>query len=173
MTISLIHPLKHLEADFRAAISEFRLLGEKSIASTFSCYVDNFDIYLQLISDAEKGLNLPKGFVPYSTYWLVENDQHILGFCNLRHYLNDNLQIEGGHIGYAIRPCERGKNYGTMLLNLLLDECRALKYNKVMVTCDFDNLASQKIIEKNGGQKTGEGVSPHSFKKVLHYWITL
>jgi predicted acetyltransferase len=173
MPLTLIHPVKHLEADFRAAISEFRLLGEKTIASTFSYYEDNFDIYMQLISDAEKGLNLPNGFVPFSTYWLVENDQHILGFCNLRHYLNDKLQIEGGHIGYAIRPSDRRKNYGTLLLNLLLGECRAMKLNKVMITCDFDNLASQKIIEKNGGEKTGEAVSPHSLKKVFHYWITL
>ena len=173
MSLTLIHPIKHLEVDFRAAISEFRALGEDTIASTFSYYEENFDIYLQLIADAEKGLNLPTGFVPYSTYWLVENDKRILGFCNLRHYLNAALQIEGGHIGYTIRPSERRKNYGTIQLNLLLGECKNKSFNNVMITCDFDNLASQKIIKKNGGKKTGEAISPRSLKKVFHYWINL
>jgi predicted acetyltransferase len=173
MALTLIHPAKYLESDFRAAISEFRTMGEKTIASTFSYYEDDFDIYLQLISDAKKGVNLPTGFVTYSTYWLVENNNRIIGFCNLRHYLNDALKIEGGHIGYAIRPSERRKNYGTIQLNLLLDECRNRKMDKVMITCDFDNFASQKIIKNNGGEKTGEAISPRSFKKVFHYWITL
>lgn len=173
LAITLIRPEIHLETDFRNTISEFRTIGEQSFTASFSRCEDNFEKYLQYIIDYENGLNLPKGYVPFTTYWLVKNGNRILGFCHLRHYLNISLSIEGGHIGYAIRPNERHKGYGTQQLNLLLTECRSLQYKQVLITCDFDNIASQKIIEKNGGIRSGEAISPRSLKKVFHYWITL
>jgi predicted acetyltransferase len=173
VSITLIRPEKHLENGFRSTISEFRTMGEESVAATFSCCGDDFYKYLKYLSNAEKGLNLPKGFVPFTTFWLVRESNHILGFCHLRHYLNTSLSTEGGHIGYAIRPSERRKGYGTQQLHLLLAECRKLNYEQVLITCDFDNIASQKIIEKNGGIRSGEAISPRSLKKVFHYLVRL
>ena len=173
LTITLIRPEKHFETDFRNAILEFRTIGEESLTASFSRCKNNFEKYLKYVVNAEKGLNLPKGFVPFTTFWLVKNGNRILGFCYLRHHLNISLSNEGGHIGYAIRPSERRKGYGTQQLLLLLAECRNLKYKQLLITCDFDNIASQKIIEKNGGIRSGEAISPRSFKKVFHYWITL
>ena len=173
MTITLIKPDKLLEIDFRKTISEFRTCGDESVITSFSRCKNDFEKYLKYIADAEMGLNLPRGFVPFNTFWLVKDETRILGFCNLRHRLNFSLSIEGGHIGYAIRPSERRKGYGTQQLQLLLDECRKLKYEQVLITCDFDNIGSQKIIENNGGIRSGEAISPRSFKKVFQYWIKL
>ena len=48
--------------------------------------------------------------VPARTYFLVrESDQRIVGMINIRLVLNKKLKKYGGHIGYSIRPTERGK----------------------------------------------------------------
>jgi predicted acetyltransferase len=173
MDLKLIHPVKYLEEDYRAALAEFRELGENNIESLFSRCNDDFDLYLQQTTQAKGGFGLPEGFVPYSTYWTVRNNERIVGFCHFRHYLNPALKIEGGHIGYSIRPSERKRGYGTRQLALLLNECRWLAYQRVMITCDYDNIGSYKIIEANGGVLSGEAISPRSHKKILQYWVEL
>lgn len=173
MDFKLIKPNKSLESEFRAAIAEFREQGEDKIETLFTHSGYDFNAYLKLVQQAEAGFALPQGFIPYTTYWSVLNNDHIIGFCHFRHYLTNALRTEGGHIGYSIRPSERNKGYGTQQLRLMLEACRWMAYEKVMITCDFDNIASSKIIEANGGIKTGEAISPRTKKLVFHYWIDL
>lgn len=173
MELKLIKPTKILESEFIATIGEFRSHGENNIEFLFSRSGDDFDVYLNKTLQAEGGYGLPEGFVPYTSYWTVLNDEKIIGFCNFRHYLTSFLKIEGGHIGYSIRPSERKKGYGKRQLALMLDECRWMAYSRVMITCDFDNVGSYKIIEANGGILSGNAISPRSQKKILHYWIDL
>ncbi len=87
--------------------------------------------------------------------------------------LTPALGREGGHIGYIIRPSERRKGYGTKILALTLMKAREKGYLRVMVTCDRDNVASAKIIEKNCGRYDGETISERTNKSVSHYWINL
>jgi predicted acetyltransferase len=65
--------------------------------------------------------------------------------------LTEELEYEGGHIGYDIRPSERGRGFGTALLRLTIARAAALKIVNVRVTCDAGNRASIRVIEKNGG----------------------
>lgn len=57
----------------------------------------------------------------------------------------------GGHIGYGIRPSERGKGYGKQQLALALLEAKKLALSPVLITCDMDNAASRAVILANGG----------------------
>ncbi len=50
-----------------------------------------------------------------------------------------------------IRPSERGKDYATAMISPALDECRKLGIDRVLMTCDKDNIASARSIIKNGG----------------------
>lgn len=70
---------------------------------------------------------------------------------SVRHYLNDNLKVYGGHIGYSVVPDERKNGYGTIILSLLLEEAKKLGINEVLVICDKNNIGSIKVIEKNNG----------------------
>jgi predicted acetyltransferase len=97
----------------------------------------------------------------------------MIGITHLRHRLTDPLRKEGGHIGYNIRPSERRKGYGTKILELALDKAREIGLKRVLVTCDTDNVASGKIIRKNGGVFEGESISDRSGKPVSRYWIEL
>lgn len=116
---------------------------------------------------------LEPGRVPQTVYWLVRDGSVLLGSSHLRHRLTPMLEHEGGHIGYAIRPSERGKGYATLLLSLTLEKAREMGLPGVLVTCNDDNIASGRVIEKNGGKLRDKVVSKISGKPVRRYWIDL
>ncbi len=125
------------------------------------------------LQDWSVGKQLSKGRVSCSTLFLVDDDGKILGKVSFRHELNDYLRKIGGHIGYIIIADERGKGYGTIMLKLTLERAKPLGLERVLVTCDEDNIASAKVIEKNGGvfeNKYYEGENP---VPTCRYWITL
>ncbi|ATV64698.1 GNAT family N-acetyltransferase [Fusobacterium pseudoperiodonticum] len=90
---------------------------------------------------------VPEGLVPSSTYLGIrEKDNYIVGMIDIRHYLNEYLTQVGGHIGYGVRKTERNKGYAKQMLKLALEKCKELKIKKVLITCDEDNIASEKVI---------------------------
>lgn len=112
--------------------------------------------------------------VPATTYFLIrQSDNKIIGMIQLRQYLNEFFKKTGGHIGYEIRPSERGKGYGTHQLRLVLDVAKKLKLEKVMITCDKDNQASAKVAIKNGAVLTWEGYVEEKKSIIQHYWIEI
>ena len=57
----------------------------------------------------------PAGFVPATQYLALDEQEHLVGMTNLRHYLNDYLLTYGGRIGYSVRPAERQHGYATQM----------------------------------------------------------
>ena len=55
-------------------------------------------------------------------YVLIDEKGHVYGSCSLRYYLKGKLLNIGGNISYEIRPSERGKGYGLIQLNLILEK---------------------------------------------------
>lgn len=103
-----------------------------------------------------KGEGLPEGHVPCSLYFLWDDDK-IVGLFHFRHHLCDGLKRHGGHIGYAIIKEYRNRGYATEGLKLLLDEIRdKVPENEIWLDARKDNLASQKVMLKNGAYVTGE-----------------
>jgi predicted acetyltransferase len=132
----------------------------------------DFTAYLQKLAEASRGFNLPSGIVPMTIYWLVKDDEVVLGESRLRHSLTPALKHHGGHLGYVIRPAQRQKGYGTLILALTLEKAHALGIGSVRITCNTDNIASVRIIEKNGGVLSGQVISERSGKLISQYWIT-
>lgn len=60
-----------------------------------------------------------------------------------------------GHIGYDISPDFRNRGYGFEILRLALEKAINIGIDKVILTCNIDNIASKKIIEKNNGKLLG------------------
>jgi len=87
-----------------------------------------------------------------------KSDNKIIGSIQLRHYLTEELLKDGGNVGYGICPSERGKEYGTKQLSLLLPYATALNLSKIMISCNKDNRASAKVAIQNG-----EGIDRRRF----------
>ena len=95
--------------------------------------------------------------VPGRTYFLVrESDSRIVGMINIRLALNERLSHYGGHIGYSIRPTERGKGYNNINLYLGLKVCRKYGIERIFMDADLENPASWKTMEAFGGVRIRE-----------------
>lgn len=135
--------------------------------------LDDFEGYLDGIKRGRDGRQLDPGRVPGTEFWLVDGSGNVIGTSRLRFELVPSLEKEGGHVGYDIRPSQRGKGYGTQILALTLEKARERGLQRVRLTCDADNVASARIIEKNGGILSGQAISDDSGKWVKQYWIEL
>jgi predicted acetyltransferase len=110
----------------------------------------NFDQYVDRIRQEAQGIGLPLGYVPHTVYWLVDGDE-FLGRVDIRHTLTKFLKNEGGHIGYDIRPSQRKKGYGNLILKLAIQKAKDLGIHPILVTADTHNIASNRIILQNNG----------------------
>ena len=165
---TLIEPTEELWPEFFAMAEEYFASGD----ARYQPALEDFPAYLRTLLDGARGVGLPPGRVPYSTFWLTSG-RHLIGRSSLRHRLTRELEDEGGHVGYDIRPSERRKGYGTAILTLTLAEARKAGLSRALLTCDTDNVASARIIEKNGGRLQGRAVSKRSGKLISRYWIEL
>lgn len=129
----------------------------------------NFELYKESVEVKEATENN----VPDSTYFALDVERNIfVGAVNIRHYLNGQLLLNGGHIGDGIRPSERRKGYATEVIRLTLEKCKELGIGRVLMVCDKDNVASAKSIIKNGGTLENEVLTKDG-KINQRYWISL
>ena len=119
-------------------------------------FLDNYEGWLdKLQQDYTRKANEEK--VPARTFFLVRSsDDRIVGMINIRLALNENLKKFGGHIGYSIRPTERGKGYNKINLYLGLKVCQEYGIDTVLMDADKDNPASWKTMEALGGVNVRE-----------------
>ena len=91
--------------------------------------------------------------VPSTTYFAIrESGNRLVGIIDLRHHIDHPiLGTWGGHCGYTVRPSERGKGYAKEMLRLNIQNAREMEIQKLLVTCDAKNMASEKTILANGG----------------------
>ena len=125
------------------SLKESPLINGSASLDRFSSIED----WLEELNKRSSEDTVPKGLVPSSTYLGVrEKDNYIVGMIDIRHYLNEYLTQVGGNIGYGVRKTERNKGYAKQMLKLALEKCKELKIKKVLITCDEDNIASEKVI---------------------------
>jgi len=111
----------------------------------FSDFVD------YLIASGDPEVPPADGWVKQTTFWFVDGDRY-LGSIRVRHSLNEMLLEEGGHIGYDVRPTARRRGYATQMLAGVLPFAHSLAISSALVTCDTENVASRRVIERCGGQ---------------------
>lgn len=144
--------------------------GQRMVPSSCTLRTENFQSQQARWTYEESEKITEEGFVPSALYFLVDHDR-ILGAIHLRFYLNDFLLNHGGHIGYGVHPDERQKGYADLMMTLIRPILEAHDLNRILLTCDEDNIGSNKTIIKHGGvlenQVTFEG------KLTNRYWIDL
>jgi len=68
-----------------------------------------------------------------------------------------------GHVGYSVTPSKQGRGYATLALLQILPDAKARGLPYVEITCDPENLASQRVILKNGGVLVERFVKPAQY----------
>ena len=111
----------------------------------------SYEDWLENNQNQEMGINLPEGWVPAIQLVAFSEKGQALGFLNLRLRLSDYLLEVGGHIGYSIRPSERGKGYAKKTLRQGLKVAKEKNIKRTLVTCSVNNPASRAVILANGG----------------------
>lgn len=172
--LKLVRPSVHLQVAFLAMAEDFRLAGDDRFQGMHDLLHNHFADFVRRLHRMAQGLDLKPGWVPQTTFWsITPRASIVIGMLQLRHQLTSALEKEGGHIGYSIVPSWRGQGYGTRQLALGLEKARVLGLDRVLITCDTDNIASARVIQKNGGQFEDEVISDYSGKLVSRYWIRL
>ncbi len=169
--IKLSPPSLDFKDSFLSALEEYKKEGRK-LDEGVRNPGDDFDAFLKSLKDESLGLNLVSDRVPQTTYWITDDDGYA-GRISIRHTLNNNLLRVGGHIGYGIRPSKRGLGYASKALELALSKAKELGLDKVLLTCDNTNIASRKVIEKNGGIFENEVEDVAGKPNKLRFWINL
>lgn len=132
-----------------------------------------FETHLQTLEERRLGINIPEGRVPDSMLYAFL-DGKIVGRSSIRHELNDHLMKIGGNIGYAVATPYRNKGIATEILKQSLAYCRdELKLDRVLITCDDDNIGSIKTILKNGGVFENQVLNKGKTTHTNRYWIKL
>lgn len=144
----LILPTAKYAKSYHAYIAE--LGDEERYPFPLDFDASDFDAMLARIAGFADGTGVPEGWVPSSTFWLMEGDE-IIGCSNLRHFLNDTIAHCGGHIGLGIRPSYRGKSLGIELLQRTLQQAQQRGIDPVHIHCHSDNAASNAMIRACGG----------------------
>ena len=132
----------------------------------------DYDEWIQYLLVVSKKETCPEGIVPaYEMIYVDDDETKVYGMINMRFELNDMLLKFGGHIGYSVSPDERRKGYAKAMLSGALEFYKDEGYDKVLITCNKNNIASQKTIESAGGILENIVEDGDIFMK--RYWIYL
>lgn len=170
MNLRLIKASFEYQKQISDMLDEWYATGEKIIPYAIRRLdYHDFEFYCE---NLENRNFLSEDFVTDSTFFCLDEDNDVVvGAVNIRHYLNESLLLDGGHIGDGVRPLMRRKGVATKMIALALEECKKLGIYKVLMVCDKDNIGSAKSIINNGGVLEDEPVVEGVPQQ--RYWIDL
>ena len=163
--LELIFPTKHHETAAADYLQEHITHGENTLhGDSFLDEAKDYNLWLTQINEA---LQVE---IPSIIFFAIrKSDNKMIGTINIRHPYEGYVKIHG-HIGYGVRPTERGKGYATAMLKLALEYCKTIGLEQVLLTCDDTNTASAKTITKCGGVFECKSQQPEGYT-LQRYWI--
>lgn len=170
--IQLIVPNAEYLQSYQEAYDEYADNGISTYSFTDASSCDIFAKFDRYRNERD----LPPNRVGEDKYWLVDDEKtHFIGEIAIRHRLNEALAQRGGHIGYGVRYSEWNRGYGTQMLALALEKAKEMRISPVLITCNDDNLASARVMEKNGFILEDKIVVPEDGRDILtrRYWKTI
>lgn len=173
--LELIFPTKEYKKEVEEYLQEFLDNGENEIAGDGGLdRIRDFDRWLEKVQNDLSVDTIDKDRIPATLYLTIrKSDRKIVGNLQIRHFLNEKLLNDGGHIGDSVRPSERRKGYASWMLNNIKPFCRSIGLDKILVCCLNNNVGSRKTILTNGGIYDGTVYNESKNKYLERYWINL
>ncbi len=135
-------------------------------------HIEDFALFIKMLDDYEHATNLDERFCSTTSYFVIDENNRLIGATSLRHYLTVGGYDTWGHIGYGVRPSERRKGYATRMLKMMLEEAGQKKIYKVLIGCHTSNVFSSKVIENCNGQLENVVADPDDINETIsRYWI--
>lgn len=100
-----------------------------------------------------------RGIVPFYHFNVLLADGTRVGHLNFRVGDTDHVRIAAGHIGFEILEEHRGHGYAAQASRAVAPFIRQF-YETVTITCDPDNHASARTIERLGAAFVDEVAVP-------------
>lgn len=170
----LVSPDVRYRTSFVAAMAEFDEEGRTGDGSMVGNDIAEYaaawetpEGFARFVADTLLAVHEPhrEGFVCCTSLWWVEDDEYLARIA-IRHSLdNEFLREVGGHIGYDVRRGARRRGHASAMLAAALPIAAGLGIEQAMLSCDVDNVASRRTIEKNGGVPDGERQGK------LRFWV--
>lgn len=163
----LITPTERVHESYLAALEGFHAEGAHTDLDIDHLRdVSAFRRYVRaLIEQADPDAPRLAGYVPGTVLWWVDGAE-FLGRLSIRHYLTETLSRIGGHIGYDVAPAMRRRGHATAMLAAALPIAAALGIDPALITCERTNVASCRVIERNGGRPDT------AFETTLRFWVS-
>jgi predicted acetyltransferase len=166
--IFLVEPTEKYQKSFENYVVSYEKINDEHYFTKYKKALENFQDYLKDLHNRSIGNDLLQGKVMTSTFWLIDKKE-VVGVVRIRHE-----EVEcAGHIGYDISPDYRNRGYGFQILKLALEKAINIGIEEVILTCNIDNTASKKIIEKNNGKLLGTIFDKEENEYLHRYSITL
>jgi RimJ/RimL family protein N-acetyltransferase len=97
--------------------------------------------------------------------WLVIEDGEVAGLCGHKHAPTADGAVE---IGYGIAAARRGRGLATRAVAAMLDlAAEDPRIRALTAETAADNIASQRVLEKNGFIRVGTRVDPEDGALIL------
>lgn len=160
-----------METEYKMTLDEIKKEDGAVVPASADDEDMPFTTFCKQKKKGEQWATCEEGLVPSTLYILQNNAGRILGFIDIRHALNEYLANYGGHIGYGVRPSERKKGYATQMLKMALPIAKSFGIEEVLITCKEENVASARVMEKNGGvYEDSRSDGTHTHKR---YWFAV
>jgi predicted acetyltransferase len=135
---------------------------------------ESYEHFLAVLEKHRNGIELPPGRVPYTSFFYLDHHGRIVGKVSYRETLNDVTTVVGGNLGYEVRLSERGKGLGTRMVWEFLTLIRSMgRRERVLITCDEANQASERVILNNGGVYEDTRISPRTGRPIRRFWVSV
>lgn len=134
---SLIHPDVRFLNSFRDLITDQSANGRRRISDP------DYDV-----SDSELIEHI-ESLDHTHFWWIVEGE--IVGRIRLRDEATGDFYESHGDVGYDMSPRFQNRGYATAMLKAVIEIARKQNRSHLLVTCNVANIASRRVLEKNGG----------------------